>query len=296
LPGRGSIFVREVEGPAGAPTILLLHGFIASGGLNWQHAFAPLGEHFRVIAPDLRGHGRGLQSLRSSFTFAHCADDLDALIEELGIESVIAAGYSMGGPIAQTLWRRHPARVSGLVLCATAPRTVRGGRLAATLGRPALSAAAATARLGQIATRVPTALRRRMVDWTRSEPATPHGRWAMEEMGRHDPRMLMEAAAELQRFDALDWYRTIDVPTACVITTEDSAIPPQNQILNARHIRHARVYCVELGHVAHAHPQFLGALDNACRDVAARAAGATPPKRRARIRQGLEAYLDAILA
>ena len=64
LRRRGKIFFREVEGPPGAPTLLLLHGWVASAGLNWLHAFAPLGDHFRVIAPDQRGHGRGIRGWR----------------------------------------------------------------------------------------------------------------------------------------------------------------------------------------------------------------------------------------
>ena len=52
---------------------------------------------------------------------ADCADDMAALIDELGTGPVIAVGYSMGGPIAQLLWKRHPEKVAGLVLCATGP-------------------------------------------------------------------------------------------------------------------------------------------------------------------------------
>src|SRR4029079_9382033 len=116
LPGRGTTFIRELPGPPGAPTVLLLHGLMATGGLNWLQTFEPLSQHFRVVAVDHRGQGRGIRSWRR-FRLADCADDAAALLEVLGIDEAIAVGYSMGGPIASLLWRRHPDRVAGLVLC-----------------------------------------------------------------------------------------------------------------------------------------------------------------------------------
>src|SRR3954469_24325137 len=97
LPGRGTTFVRQVEGPPGAPTLLLLHGWMASGGLNWFRVFDALGEHFNVIAVDMRGHGRGIRNGRR-FRLADCADDAAATLDVLGITSVIPVGYSLGGP------------------------------------------------------------------------------------------------------------------------------------------------------------------------------------------------------
>ena len=60
LPGRGTTFVRDVPGPAGAPTLLLLHGWTANSAVNWFGVFTPLSRHFRVVAIDQRGHGHGL--------------------------------------------------------------------------------------------------------------------------------------------------------------------------------------------------------------------------------------------
>jgi hypothetical protein len=64
LPERGDLFVRAARGPREMPTVVLLHGWIASGGLNWFQAFEALRGRYRVIAPDLRGHARGIRSFR----------------------------------------------------------------------------------------------------------------------------------------------------------------------------------------------------------------------------------------
>src|SRR6476660_2487253 len=100
LAGRGTTFVREVTGPKDAPTLLLLHGYVASAGLNWFRAFAALGEDFRVIAPGARGHARGLRSCRH-MRLADCADDMAALIDTMDTGPVIAVGYSLACRIAQ---------------------------------------------------------------------------------------------------------------------------------------------------------------------------------------------------
>src|SRR5215468_296544 len=157
LPGRGTTFVREAGSAAAPSTVLLIHGWLASAGLNWAPVFAPLGKHFRVIAADLRGHGRGIRTQRR-FRLEDCADDLAALVDDLGCGPVIAVGYSMGGLIAQLLWRRHPGLVAGLVLCSTTHTFVPGPRQ-----RIAYSAmlryGASTVRASRMATRWYRALR-----------------------------------------------------------------------------------------------------------------------------------------
>ena len=85
LPGRGTTYVRRLEGPPDAPTVLLLHGWTASADLNWFTCYAPLAEHYRVIALDHRGHGRGIRS-RKTFRLEDCADDAVAVCDVLGID------------------------------------------------------------------------------------------------------------------------------------------------------------------------------------------------------------------
>ena len=97
---------------------MLLHGLGITADLNWSPAYADLCQRFRVVAPDLPGHGRGIRPW-SKFSLEKCADHMVALADWLGIDKFIACGYSMGSLVAQLIWRRHPHRVSALVLGAT---------------------------------------------------------------------------------------------------------------------------------------------------------------------------------
>jgi pimeloyl-ACP methyl ester carboxylesterase len=269
LPGRGTTFVRELAGPPGAPTVLLLHGWLASGGLNWYQVMGPLSHHFRVLAPDLRGHGRGIRSSKR-FTLADCADDCAALLDALGVDSVIAVGYSMGGPVAQLLWKRHPERVDGLVMCATSLHVVPVlyQRLVFTT---VMATLANTTRLSQIVTRLPRRLVRGIVPTrTSSRPETLE-RWAGAEMRRHSTRMLMEAGHTVGNYSARRWIHEVDVPTVCLITTLDKALSPLLQADMALRIPEAEIRRVEDGHLACASPDFAPALIDACRSVARRA-------------------------
>ena len=120
LFGRGTTFACDQPGPSpDAPAVVLLHGWTATGSLNWAPTISRLSQHYRVIALDHRGHGRGIRSA-GAFTLEDCADDAVALLDALGVRRAIFVGYSMGGPIAQLVWRRHPRSRAGLVLCATA--------------------------------------------------------------------------------------------------------------------------------------------------------------------------------
>lgn len=269
LPGRGTTFVREVAGPPGAPTLLLLHGWIASAGLNWFQVYEELGKRFRVIAPDMRGHGRGLRALRR-FRLADCADDAAGLLDELGSGPVIAVGYSMGGPVAQLLWKRHRGLVDGLVLCSTGHSFVKGGRERYVF-TSAMAALAATTRVGQLAAHLPSRQIQRMmpIRVDRSRP-TSLQRWAAEEMRRHDPRVIMEAGHAIGNYDARKWIGTVDVPTSVLVTTEDRAISPETQLDMARSIRNADVHLTKHGHVLCARPEFAAPLAAACSSVAAR--------------------------
>ncbi len=100
---------------AGDP-IVFLHGFPHSRAL-WAPQLNALVDRARCIAPDLRGFGESTAA--PPFTMDQYADDVAALLDALHIERAVICGLSMGGYVALAFWRRHRARVRGLVLMDT---------------------------------------------------------------------------------------------------------------------------------------------------------------------------------
>ncbi len=101
---------------AGDP-ILFIHGFPLSGEL-WRSLVPALEKKYRLIIPDLRGHGRSASS--PEVTMADFADDLATLLDDVGeSRPVVLVGLSMGGYISFEFYRRYRKRVRALVLANT---------------------------------------------------------------------------------------------------------------------------------------------------------------------------------
>jgi pimeloyl-ACP methyl ester carboxylesterase len=264
LPGRGRTFVRELPGPPGAPVVMLLHGWSATADLNWFACFEPLARHFRVLALDHRGHGRGLR-IAAPFRLEHCADDVATLASVLGIGRYVAVGYSMGGPIAQLLWRRHPELISGLVFCATSTHFSGNLRWRVVFGAAAgTSAVAGVLPLASISSAAWSA-------WCRWHLLRRRPWWGFGEVARHDWARIVEAAREIGRFDSRSWIGDIPIPTAVVVTEHDDVVATERQLGLAAAIPGAIVRRVAGGHSActTGPDEFVAELVDACLAVAA---------------------------
>ena len=245
LAGRGAAFVTDTPGPRpDSPAIVLLHAVGCTGLLTWFPSIGPLSRRYRVVTMDQRWHGRGIQS--DEFSVRDCADDVAALIDELGLEAPIIAGFSMGSIIAQRVWRQHPDKVGGLVLCATTDRfrstvaerafhTAMGLAMGATRGISRSRTAVRAARTAA------TALDLR--------PTDMHD-WALAEFRSTSPWAVGQAVAALGRHHSRPWLSRIDVPTAVVVTLEDKVLSPDNQIALARKIPGATIHDIPAGHAA----------------------------------------------
>lgn len=221
VPGRGEFFVRD-SGGSGQP-VLLIHGWMFPSDLNWLHTYRPLQRAgYRVLAMDLRGHGRGLRSAKR-FRLTDCADDAAGVLAALELPPALVVGYSMGGPVTQLLASRSPQRVAGFVLCATALdwsdarmkvfwRTM--GALRLVLGLFPQGSWRAGMRLAGAPSR--------------------ESDWVASELSRGSARDLAEAGRELGRFDSSGWAGELTQPRAVVVMTRDRLVPPRKQHALAR--------------------------------------------------------------
>jgi 3-oxoadipate enol-lactonase len=269
LPGRGRTYVIDLAGPTpDAPTLILLHALATTAALSWYPSMHSLAEHYRVIAFDQRWHGRGIQA--QTFSLEDCADDVAAVADALGVARFTVVGYSMGGAIAQLVWRRHRDRVEGLVLAATA-RNFRGKpveRLWFTLTNAAMGRFGERARLGM--ERLAGRLTDAPVGLTAD--ASKVGPWAMAEFRSTSTWSLLAALDAIGKFESSAWIRRVDVPTSVVIASRDRFIPARRQHALAAAIPGAMSYDVDGSHAALVlgASQFVPVLLEACASVTRR--------------------------
>jgi 3-oxoadipate enol-lactonase len=222
LAGRGEVFYRHHRHTEPtAPTLLLLHGWTADADTQFFSAYEALAERYSFIAPDHRGHGRGMRS-NVTFSLEDVADDAAALVRQLGLESVVTVGYSMGGPVSLHLARRHPDLVAGMVLQATALEWRATLRDRATWWvLPLLGPALRSWTYPRVARRMLA----RMVGVGNEQLAD----WIAGELRRNDSVAIVQAGRALSRYDARAFAGAIRRPAAALITSEDRVVRPAKQ-------------------------------------------------------------------
>ena len=246
LPRRGRTWLTDIEGPPGAPTIVLLHAVGCTGMLTWFPLINQLSKHFRVIVFDQRWHGRGIVS--EHFSLHDCADDVAAVITELDLtkdgRKPIIAGYSMGSVIAQRVWRQHPDVVGGLVLGATTDHFRTNGHEMFFHNGMEMSMGAFRALARSSVVRRAASAGAEVLDIQ----TTDVDQWALREWRSTSPWAIAQAMAALGRHHSTPWLDRIDVPTAVVVPKTDWAIPPARQRSVAELIPGATVHEAECGH------------------------------------------------
>ncbi|MFC6838108.1 alpha/beta fold hydrolase [Halomarina ordinaria] len=116
VQGGGDVRLRVEDVGEGRP-LLLVHGYSQSR-LAWRKQFeSTLAEDFRLVAPDLRGHGESDKPRDAYDDAALWAADLRAVVEELGLDDVVLVGWSYGGLVVLDYLESFGTdRVAGLTL------------------------------------------------------------------------------------------------------------------------------------------------------------------------------------
>jgi 3-oxoadipate enol-lactonase len=258
---RGRLTVWETAGPAGAPTLVLLHGVTLDAEINWSGVLPALAEQFRVLALDLRGHGVGPR-VRMPYRLEECADDVAAVVRALCGAPVILVGYSMGGMVAQMFWRRHPELTAGLVLCATA-RNVSGSPLEQLTAMMMPFVVGAVGCIPPVFPLGADLVGARLLG-DRLDRSVRRG--ALDRMRRMPLVTALAAMQAVCAFSSHRWIPEVDVPVAVLVTRHDRVVPPSRQWRLARALPGAEVVEVDGDHdvFLEAPRMFAHALLHAC--------------------------------
>jgi 3-oxoadipate enol-lactonase len=222
-----------VDGPAGAPAVVLSHSLGATAEL-WEPLVAPLAQRFRVVRWDLRGHGRSPVP-PGPYEIADLGADLVALLDRLGVARAHLVGLSLGGMLSLSVAAHHPARVDRLVVCCASAR----------LGPPTFWAERAA---------------RARAEGTSAMAAAVTARWLTPAFRDADPAraaalqaMVAATPAEgyaaccgaIERMDLRADLPAIRAPTLAIAGAQDPATPPEHLAAIAAAIPGARTAVVD---------------------------------------------------
>lgn len=205
-----SLHVREF-GTAGVPLVLI--GSLGSSIKMWLPQLDHFSASRRVIAVDLRGHGKS-EIIPGSTTMAELADDVLAAVDAPVFDVM---GLSLGGGIAQQIALSSPERVRRLVLVSTAPKFGES---------EAWTQKAADVRAGKLDELSQGTIERWFSPgWLQSHPASREYWRAM--VADSPAEGYAAACTALAAFDTRELLQTIDKPTLVVAGTQDTSTPPE---------------------------------------------------------------------
>lgn len=229
------------EWGSGLP-VVLVHGFPLSSEI-WAEVAVRLADIFRVVAPDLRGHG-GSEAPPGPYSMDDLAEDVVALADALGFERFVLGGHSMGGYVAFRVAARWPERLSGLVLVATrAEADTEDGRARRRKAIERIQVEGASAFLADF-------LPNLVSDQTRrSRPEVMARLW---EAARRVPDRALVACLQgmMDRPDSRQLLKQLSVPALVVAGEQDAVVPVESARAMAEALPRARLVVVAgAGHV-----------------------------------------------
>jgi 3-oxoadipate enol-lactonase len=227
----------------GVPALVLLHGFPFDRSM-WRGQAEALGKEFRVVAPDLRGLGETPPG-DGGVSIEGMAEDVAALLDELGLGRVALGGLSMGGYVAFEFFRKFPERVRALVLADTRPQadTEEGRRTREENARRALKEG--------LAPIVESMLPKLLSAETRGRGGEVLERVRAMMLGTSPEGAAAALRAMAVRRDQTDLLPSVNVPTLILVGSEDSITPHADSEAMRAKIAGSRLVVVEgAGHLS----------------------------------------------
>lgn len=240
---RGIELAFDDEG-AGEPAVVLLHGFPFNRSM-WRGQVELLRASYRVITPDLRGHGETSVAEGAAATMEEMARDVAALLDELNVARAVVGGLSMGGYVALAFYRLFRERVRALVLADT---RAEADTEDAKRGREETARRALEEGTQTIAdTMLPKLLA--PATFEENSPAVALVRGMI--LGTRPEGAAAALRGLAARRDQTDLLPEINVPTLIVVGSEDALTPPERSEAMRREIPIARMEVIEgAGHVS----------------------------------------------
>lgn len=225
--------------------IVFIHGWCMSGRV-WRFQAEGLSPRFRVVAPDLRGHGR---STDGRLSLDSCVSDLERLFDRLSLSGALLVGWSMGSQIALAAVPKLRQQLSGLLLVGGTPR------FTASDGYPHGVPATETRGMG---IRVKRDFMKTMGEFFKSmfaegEPDHDTYQRIVKEIvipaKLPEPRTALEGLDILASADVREGLSQIDLPVLLVHGTDDAICPPGASQFMAGRIPAARLRLLQgVGH------------------------------------------------
>jgi pimeloyl-ACP methyl ester carboxylesterase len=242
----GNIIVYRDFGPADGPVVLLVHGMVSDSSTWTRAALGLAARGYRVIAPDLLGHGESSKPLDGGYSLPDFARSLRRLLAELDLGPVTLAGHSLGGAVAMQFAHDYPKLVTRLVLVSAGGlgRKVHPLFRAATLpGAYPLFRLALNSRTAHVLRRPGLHRSLRL-----SEDVVTNlgraGRGLVTESGRtaffHTLRNAINPSGQRGSMLDLD-YVARALPTLIIWSAEDPIVPVEHAQLTHEHLPNSRL-------------------------------------------------------
>lgn len=231
------IYYDLVEPGVASPLTVVMCDGLGCDGYVWKHLRRALSSSYRLVHWHYPGHGRSPMPRDSRrATIPGLAQDLLAVLDDAGVDRVVACGHSMGVQVVLETYRAAPARFAGLLLACGAPgnplRTFRGtDRFEALLPAVQRMAQRTPWIFNRLSRRIlPTRLAYEIATLIEPNEALIEPRDFMpylEGMSRIDVRLFLDLLAAACEHSATDLLGSIEVPTLLIGGEQDSFTPPE---------------------------------------------------------------------